>query len=197
MNLVNSVKGQSIEFIALGQSYKSLSEAYKDGQSRATGEIICYIHQDIIIHNVDFESKLHYFFRDHKDCGFVGIIGNNKPAPDKWWIPEENRRGYIRQTDHTGKIKPTIFNFGRGTQRSAQMDGCLLMTNRKDWEFPDLPGIHFLDLWMCNLALERGFENWIIDLDIEHTSWGETDSIHYKNNQQIYLDKWQKKLLTL
>lgn len=188
--LLKSVKFDC-EFLPLGQSFGSLSNAYAFGQQQAKGDIVVYCHQDIIIHDSEFEFKLNKFFETTENTGVCGVIGNNVLSKSSWWIPMTNCRGYIRQSDRTGQIPPRVFNFGRGTQKAKQMDGCFLVTNRKDWEFPELPGIHFLDLWWCNLSLERGFDNWIIDLDVEHTSWGETDSDDYKNNYKIYLDRWQ------
>lgn len=181
----------SAEFLPLGQSFTSLSDAYAHAQEMAKGDIIVYCHQDIIIHDKDFEKKVTDFFSKQTNTGFCGVIGNTKPNTGSWWtVPD--RKGWVRQTDLTGQHKPTVHDFGRGVFSAAQLDGLMLITNRKDWDWPELPGIHFLDLWMCNLACERGMNNYILDLDIEHRSWGETDSQHYKDNHKIYLERWNE-----
>lgn len=187
-----SVKCPDVEFIEIDQKAQSLSDAYEFGQWAARGDIKVYCHQDIIIHDPMFCEKLTALFENQKYIGFVGVIGNTKRNNDCWWTTaKQNLRGYVRQTDKTGQRKQTVFDFGRGTFESCQMDGLLLATD-KQWEFPaELPGIHFLDLWMCNLAIEQGLKNYILHTDIEHTSWGETDSKEFAENRKIYLNRWR------
>jgi hypothetical protein len=180
------------EFIEVDQQARSMAEAYYIGQERAHGDIMVYCHQDIIIHDLLFAEKLTKFFASHPDCGFAGVIGNKRINSGSWWtVGKHDCCGYVRQTDKEKKRADTVFDFGRGTQQARQLDGLLLATSRR-WLFPviQLSGIHFFDLWMCMQAESQGLKNYVIDTDIEHTSWGETDSQHYKKNHEIYKQKW-------
>lgn len=176
------------EWVAIDQVAKSMAEAYSIGQQQATGDVLCYIHQDVIIHDPFFEQKVTSFCDSHRDtAGFIGVIGNLKPAERCWWeMPRKFLRGRVVQTDKTGKNKATVIDFGRYTGIASQLDGLMLITTHRDWRWPRLPGIHFLDLWMCREAKRKGRVNYILDVEVEHTSWGETSSKGFLENYELY-----------
>lgn len=178
---------ERVEFLPIKNDVaKSLSEAYHIGQQNAKGDIIVYCHQDIIIQDRRFARLLTEACNQPR-CGFVGVIGALHNSARSWWEQGKNNlRGRVLQSDKTGARQPTVLDFGKYKGPAAQLDGLFLATPRKDWTFYDIPGIHFVDLLMCNQARERNFENYIANIYIEHTSWGETESIEYRNNFALY-----------
>jgi hypothetical protein len=178
---------ERVEFIAIANTMaKSLSEAYHIGQARAIGDLLVYCHQDIIIRDTRFSRLLHKSCEQPK-CGFVGVIGGLHRAVGSWWEQNRNNlRGRVLQSDKTGKRDPVVLDFGKYNGPASQMDGLFLATPRKDWDFYDIKGIHFVDMLMCYQALERGFQNYIADIYLEHTSWGEKESNEYKENFGLY-----------
>lgn len=174
------------EYIRLGQEYDSMSKAYNAGTELATGKYFVYVHQDVDILDLMFEEKLKNLFSEHDNLGFVGVIGSLTNNAHTLWFSEGgyNCRGIAIQSTHQ------ILNLGAYNGPACLLDGLMLISDKK-FNFPEsLPHIHFLDSWMCNLALSQGYQNWIIDILVNHNSHGETKSMAFKENLMRYRLKW-------
>ena len=186
------------EFIKVGQEARSLAEAYNIGTAKATGDILIYCHQDIKILDPNFDKTIEIATADLK-TGFVGPIGNIALSEDSWWnAGPMNCRGKVLvpgvcqttgnldskhlSSDFDGKW----LTFGEYDGPARQLDGLLLATKQR-FVFPEqLPGIHFLDVWVCKAAEQQGFTNRIFSTKIYHSSVGEAQSASYWLNYGLY-----------
>lgn len=177
------------EAIKVGQDFDSMAKAYNYGTTLAKGDIIVYLHQDVRILDKRFPDIVAKASQGLK-TGFCGPIGSDMISSGPWWeVPRINLHGWIiaknRDTNND-----EILSFGAYDGLARQLDGLMLVT-RQRFHFPEeLPGIHFLDLWACRMAEEKGFQNRIFSCAIQHLSWGETSSSSYKNNYEQYKAKW-------
>lgn len=186
-DLLKSSHDLKVEYIRLGQEYDSMSKAYNRGTEIATGKYLVYIHQDVEILDTMFEQKAIKLFQRHNDLGFVGVIGSltNDVAKSIWFHEgAHNCRGLALQNKYEA-VNLSIYN-----GPAKLIDGLLMMTDKK-FNFPEsLPHVHFVDAWMCNVALADGYQNWITDILVNHNSAGETQSEFFKNNLIRYRMKW-------
>jgi GT2 family glycosyltransferase len=170
------------ELIDIGQEFDSMANAYNEGTRVATGDIFVYVHQDVLIHDKQFYEKVITLFKEHPNTGFAGPIGNIVPTDHSWWtVGPRHCRGWVRQG-----VYDNILSFGNYTGPARQLDGLMLITNKR-FVFPEqLPGIHFLDMWMCREAEKQGYQNMILDIDVLHKSGGENRSQQYKDNLTLF-----------
>ena len=179
--LVESATCEDVEFVKIGQEVDSLAKAYNLGTSRARGDILVYVHQDVRIEGaLLFKTIIEKTLSDDK-IGLAGPIGSISVNNGSWWtVGPDLCRGYVRQFCN-------ILSFGEYDGKARQLDGLMLCT-KKRFTFPEeLPKLHFLDLWMCMLAEEQGLYNWIFSgVVIQHLSGGERDSDHYNKNWAQY-----------
>ena len=201
------------EFIKVGQEATSMAKAYiigtvtalDRGFERCFDNVLVYCHQDVRILDPDFPEQVTRA-TDHPGTGFVGPIGNIRLSDMSWWdVGPASCRGEVRVPDNVQAINaknpqdknpswPHLqtredgkwLSFGVYTGQARQLDG-LLMATRHQFTFPnELPGIHFLDAWMCREAERQGFTNRIFETKIEHISVGETKSAEYWLNYGLY-----------
>lgn len=177
--------GIKAEFIKVGQEAKSMAEAYTIGTEKAKGDIFVYAHQDVRIHDPEFANKLEILFLAHPEVGFAGPIGSIQMSGRSWWeVGPGCCRGRVIQGEDNNWLS---FNGGNNYNGPCrQLDGLMLVTNKR-WLFPlNLPGIHFFDLWMCRIAELEGRTNWIFDSAIQHISGGENTSQSFNDNYELY-----------
>lgn len=174
------------EFIEVGQEVNSMAKAYNKGSKLATGNIFVYCHQDVRIKDKDFEIKLEHIFKEFPDTGFVGPIGNVKINIGSWWtVGPSFCRGRVIQGGGNN-----FLSFGEYNGHANQLDGLMMCTD-KNFTFPEeLPGIHFLDLWMCRVAELSGYKNRIFNTVVQHLSGGENTSDSHRNNWNQYKNKF-------
>lgn len=175
------------EYIKLGQEYDSLSKAYNAGTDVAKGKYLAYVHQDVEILDTFFEAKVAKVFESRDDIGFVGVIGSvTKDNTKSLWFHEgaHRCRGLAIQNRYEA-VNVCVYN-----GPACLIDGLLMIADKK-FNFPEsLPHIHFVDAWICNVASEAGYQNWITDILVNHNSAGETKSTFFKDNLVRYRIKW-------
>jgi hypothetical protein len=176
-----------INIVKVGQEAKSMAQAYNIGTQKSGfqyGDILVYCHQDVRILDTLFIPRLIQATRYDNQVGFVGPVGNLSTNDASWWTVGIGQcRGGILQGNN-----PLWFGSYDGPAR--QLDGLLLATN-KLFTFPEeLPGIHFLDLWMCREAEKQGYQNRIFWTIVQHLSGGECSSQSYRDNLLQYRKHW-------
>ena len=146
-----------------------------------------YVHQDVEILDSFFEQKIINVLKNRNDIGFIGVIGSltNHHAKSVWFYEGAyNCRGFAIQKRYEA-VNISVYN-----GPASLIDGLIMITDKK-FNFPEsLPHVHFVDAWMCNVANEHGYINWIADILVNHDSGGETQSEHFKNNLVRYRLKW-------
>lgn len=171
------------EFIEVGQECKSMAEAYNKGTNEANGEWIIYCHQDVIFHDSNLDRTFDIISLTMPEAGIVGVVGSVGKSMGPWWeAPQDTWAGKLIQGE-----KLQVMRDYSGP--AENLDGMFLATNKR-FVFPEeLPGIHFVDMWMCREAEKQGYTNIIISSMIQHLSQGTMDAQYYEN-LRTYQKKW-------
>jgi len=132
---------------------KSITQAYAQGQAKATCPIRCYVHSDVEVldpHRLRTELEVCH----RADVGIVGVIGSrDRRMP--WWD------GQCLGSVVDGRGSFGVLDFGPGGPCSM-VDGLLLATAQTiDWD-ESWPGFHGYDHDSCAQMLARGLTNWCL-----------------------------------
>ena len=163
-----------------------MAQAYSIGMRKAQGTVLVYVHQDVRIMDFGFARAVKAA-TEPDNVGFAGVIGSTTPSNENWW-DTHGQMGWVIRNDglfwgHCAYDGP-----------ARQVDG-LLMATRKRYPWPEgeLPGVHFLDQWMCRYAESMGDENRIFSAAVQHMSNGSTGSAEYLHNLRLYQQRWRVK----
>lgn len=180
-NFMKSAKNFSAEFIAIWQEAKSLSQAYNAWTKQADWDIIVYVHQDIVIRDTKFQEILEWIFVPWNNIWFAWPVGNTVLSDKAWWdVPKDKWAGQIIQWPNEKFEK-----FDNQNCPAANLDWCMLCTDKR-FTFPEeLTWIHFLDAWMCREPLFKLRYNYCFQSYIQHLSQWKIDDSYYEN-MKIY-----------
>lgn len=166
------------EFIAVGSEARSMAEAYTLGTARASHPWKIYCHQDVRFFCPDLPEQLAGL---PTDVGLAGVAGSAETTSMSWWhTRRESWRGGVIQGAAPEAFGPC--------GPANNLDGLLLATD-KPLAFPALPGLHFIDQWMCREAEAQGWRNWVIPATVQHLSQGTLDAAYYANMLR-YQRRW-------
>jgi glycosyltransferase involved in cell wall biosynthesis len=102
-----AAKGQM--FIYLRQDIPSLVRARNRGLSAATGDIICFVDDDVILYD-DYFEKIAFYFLDPQVGGVSGnVVVTNEPKGFKWEL-RKFLMGFFLLSNYDGRM--TISTFG-------------------------------------------------------------------------------------
>lgn len=146
------------ELIVIDNSLNQLSifEAYNIGINRSKGEILVFLHDDILFQTLGWGKIIHLLFEQYTDIGLIGIAGSSikTKMPSTWWQGPV----YIRIIQHHKNDKASenkTNGFGnKEIVEVAAIDGVLMIMKRDD-------NIRFDE----NL---KGYHNYDMDLSIKH-----------------------------
>jgi len=151
--------GLPFEIIAIdnGGAQQGICAAYNQGASRAKYELLCFIHEDIIIKTNNWGAVLKNIFFDNDYIGLVGVVGNGyKPFTPSGWTGVDSthvRANILQSYKHSSK---PIFhdhnnpgNFKK--EQVACVDGVFLATTKKvfsEYKFDEIlfSGFHGYDV---------------------------------------------------
>lgn len=166
-------------------------------------DVICFVHEDIRVHDLYFEKKVNMVFENRPDIGILGVIGTtNFVSEGGWWFskrPEETR-GQILQ-DRPDLDKPFhMIEYKGFFDDLVSVDGCCFfmsgkMANTYQFDEETYDGYHFYDVDVSFGALEMGYKVAVADILVEHASEGQLP-ISWFNNKKRFFEKWTRKGLT-
>nr|MCR4619755.1 glycosyltransferase family protein [Paludibacteraceae bacterium] len=75
-NLLSKI-GDSFEFISIdnGVSPRSIASVYNDGASKARGNVLCFVHEDVAFHSGGWGKTIEEKALE-ENCGVIGFIGS-------------------------------------------------------------------------------------------------------------------------
>jgi hypothetical protein len=183
----------------------SIFEAYNEGVSRSSYDILCFIHEDILFHTFDWGQKIANHL-SAPDAGIIGVCGGStlSKVPASWSLYDQKK--FIIQSSASGD-KSVLHKTGHNGKSTATqvvvLDGVFLCANKslfKKIKFDEetFSGFHSYDLDICAQAFVAGYKNYAInDVLIEHFSNGHHNKQWVINSMKLS-DKWSSILpLTL
>ncbi len=204
-NIASSI-GCEYELCVIDNSHNeyNIFSAYNEGVRRAKGEILCFMHEDVLFHSENFGKVLEQNF-SRNDIGAVGVVGAQFISAVQsagWWDSSPMVGGLLQgRTDSAGKYRIQNDFDGRVGKITdvAVLDGCFI-TTRADifkkikWDETSYNGFHMYDMDICMQILLFGYRVCITpDIVIEHKSGGE-ESASYFEALKHFKTKWQKQL---
>jgi len=160
----------------------NIFEAYNEGVRLAKGDVLCFMHDDIIFRSSEWGKVVCQSF-ENKRCGLVGVVGcqflSNKVQP--WWHLGHHlgsiTQGYVEngeyRTLHDGE------NLIEESKEGAAVDGLWFCIKRELFDiirFDDktFNGFHCYDVDTCMQVIDAGYQVRVLrDVRIEHKSGGD------------------------
>lgn len=209
-SLKNNIKetiGVDYELIVIDNSTNKFSifTAYNEGISRAKGEILCFMHEDILFHTLEWGKKIKNHFVDKK-VGLVGVIGGHviMNYPSTWCCTNLISGNYIQgYTDKNGNYDNTLVindNYLNNELTDVvAVDGFWFCVKYEIFEkirFDDqtFSGFHAYDIDICMQIHLIGKRVCVIDdVKIEHFSFGTPDD-RWLHSMILFQKKWKQYL---
>lgn len=161
----------------------SIFNAYNVGIEKSIGNILCFVHEDVLFHTCDWGKKLKNIFAQNLQIGIVGIAGSKiiSDVPSGWWEqPSKALVKNILQHRPDGRVEHLNNGFeDENEQEVAVIDG-VFMCLRRDSRIKfneNLKGFHNYDQSICLDYLEKDYQIVVTNqILLEHLSNGTIDS---------------------
>lgn len=203
---IASTIGCKYELVVIDNSKNeySIFSAYNEGVRRAKGDILCFMHEDILYHTTEWGWKVMLYFQEFPKAGMVGVAGTHflSIEPSAWWETEIRSsnliQGYIENKEYKSFLDNSSIYRATPTQVVA-IDGLWMCIPRKlfnsvSWDIDTFKGFHGYDIDMSLQVWKEGFEVHIIwDVLIEHKSFGSVDQTFYDTCELLW-KKWRNYL---
>ncbi|MBC7887148.1 MAG: hypothetical protein H7Z13_04615 [Ferruginibacter sp.] len=160
---------------------KGLARVYNQLAAEARFDILCFVHEDVIIHTTGWGESLEKLLAN-KEIGLVGISGavykSKYPAP---WSACDQSLYRTHSIQHfSGRPQPVTININPASTQWAEVaviDGVLMATRKsvlKEYAFDEklLTGFHGYDMDYCLQVGQRYKLVVTYELLLEHLSSG-------------------------
>ena len=165
-----------------------ICKAYNHGASIATGDYLCFMHEDVFFKSQDWGKTLVEHISSIPDCGVVGLAGTDYVSRFHafWWYSgnvvrnfstiDANNTLYSKKTHPTGTFIPVKI-----------LDGFFLFCKKEVWENSpfdetNFPDFHFYDIDFTLSVSNQNFYNYVCNnINVIHLSSGTLALSHYKN----------------
>lgn len=186
----------------------NIFSAYNEGVKRSKGDILCFMHEDILFHTQNWGEIVIEHFTKNKKCGLIGVEGTHFMAryASPWWAASMSSGQLVQGNTINGVyVSKEEYLHGRNDEHNSieavVVDG-LWMCVRKDlfdkglirFDDENFSGFHCYDADICMQVLHCGFDVRIVyDILIEHKSFGNPDT-YYISQLDKWFDKWKGSL---
>ncbi|WP_374948749.1 glycosyltransferase [Mucilaginibacter sp.] len=182
---------------------KGISQVYNEALVKAQYEILCFVHEDIIIQTQNWGRVLVNLFKD-TSLGLVGVAGSSyRPLTPSAWVgigPATVFNNIIQGYQYT--VSPdTLIYANPKNQKLVNVvcvDGVWLSTTKKVaseilFDQETFKGFHFYDIDFSMSVVQKYKVAVTFEILIKHLSEGRYDSEWLKNSIK-FSEKWQARL---
>ncbi len=198
--------GAEYELVVIDNSENmySIFSAYRAGVKKAIGDILCFMHDDVLFHSLLWGREVESYFQNHSNVGLIGVIGAHfmPQIPSAWWDNELLFGHLLQGSEQNGKYVVEEVNYTKHVESSssvAVVDGMWMcfprhIFDRIDWDNISFCGFHGYDVDISFQVWSQGYEVHVIEgILIEHKSIGVVQSAYYNTIEQVY-KKWNERL---
>lgn len=155
---------------------------FKQGFDESDGDVIAYIHNDLMIHEKGWDQRVLDSFDADRSLGLVGVVGS-----DEWGANGGRGGGTMSNFLGLGRGSAAEVHGRRVTDLRAalQVDGCAMIMNRTAMlaiGFFEWPPHHFYDRIYSLRMIKHGLHVAVLGIGCDHVS-GQT-----ANTQQGWQD---------
>jgi glycosyltransferase involved in cell wall biosynthesis len=203
---IASTIGCEYELVVIDNSKNeySIFSAYNEGVRRAKGDVLCFMHEDIVYHSEGWGNKVKEYFAEHLQAGLLGVAGTHYfPAlPAAQWDSEIASSHIIQGEMKNGKYVSQEIEQNQYKKNPTEMvavDGLWLCMRKKvfdfvSWDEKTFNGFHCYDTDMAFQVWRAGYEVHLFwEVLIEHKSLGNANTQFMEACEQLYL-KWKEYL---
>lgn len=203
-NNIASTIGCDYELVVIDNSKNkySIFSAYNEGVHRAKGDILCFMHEDILFHTTAWGNNVLKYFEKFTHAGLLGVAGTHfiSSIPGGWWATKiasvhllrgfYNEKGlYTTKEENESPTNefPTLL---------AAIDGLWMcmpkgLFLRLRWDEENFLGFHAYDMDMSLQVWNAGYEvHFYSNVLIEHKSMGQTGMDFHVDYEKLW-SKWK------
>lgn len=199
--------GIQYELIILDNSQNkySIFSAYNEGVERAKYSYLCFMHEDILYHTLDWGTKVVNHFMDSK-AGIIGVAGGHymPDIPASWASAKVESKNILQSSIENGEkiIQPDIelgYFKGRIAIEVTAVDGVWFCMPKKLFQLvtfdeKTFKGFHCYDLDICFQVRQKGYKVQVVsNILLEHFSGGNWNE-DWLSNSIIFHKKWSHSL---
>ena len=194
---ISQTIGESFETISIDNSNNRLSifGAYNQGVKQAKGDILMFMHDDIVFRTQNWGQVIAKSLEDMQ-TGVVGVLGGH--IIDETSVSWTSSGFYSGQVIQVANGTTTTYNHneaGLGNTVIA-LDGMLLAMRKElfdketlKWDSSTYNGFHFYDLDICMQAVSQGYQVKAVPILLEHRSLGAFNQSFYDSCRAFH-QKW-------
>ena len=168
--------------------------AYNEGVRRAKGDILCFMHEDVLFHTEGWGAVIANQFTD-KSIGVIGFAGAHfLPKAPMYWFSLPYISQYNLQTGDNNELKNDTTAYFRGDLADVvAVDGfCFFMSSplfeRISFDEKNYHGFHAYDMDICMQVQKLNMRVCVSRAILVEHKWSE-NSLNNKKYMQL-LDKY-------
>lgn len=201
INIASTI-GCDYELIIIDNSNNeySICSAYNEGVRRAKGNILCFMHEDIVYHTTAWGKIVIAYFQKNPKVGMVGVAGTHflSSVPSGWWETGCKSCHLIQGFEEKGQYQSNlscVSKYKSVTTQVVAIDGMWCCMQRDifnfiQWDEITLNGFHGYDIDMSLQVWNLDYEVHIIwDVLVEHKSLGNAGEVFYETYEILWA-KW-------
>ena len=203
---IASTIGCEYELCVIDNSHNeyNIFTAYNEGVRRAKGDILCFMHEDILFRSEKWGCVLEESYNRNPQVGCIGVVGvqylPNQPLA--MWNASPGIGGVMQgQRDKNGNyfviddLDPDL----KELSEVVALDGCFITIGRElfhdiEWDDARYVSFHIYDMDICMQILNANYKVCVTpNIIIEHQSLG-TPNNEWFDALQVFYEKWHDKL---
>ena len=205
---IQATIGSDYEVVLIDNSdgRHGICSAYNEGVSKAKGDILCFMHEDVMYHSADWGKVVEDHFKNSQN-GLLGVAGSVAVSDYYDWrffgfSKTHVVQGYRALTFPTHYyIKGVEWDTRKPKERMAIIDGCWFCLRKQLFDEGKLrfdeetfQGFHLYD---SDISMQVNKSGYLIhicsNIIIEHFSEGVYTET-FKESLALFIKKWQKDL---
>ena len=204
---IDETIGCEYELIVIDNSNNQydIFQAYNEGVHRSKGDILCFMHEDVLFHSDNWGKIIKYYFIDDEYIGLIGFAGSHflADSPMYWYSSPfisqrnlNNDRGQVEEHFHEDW-------FGdRNIIEVVAVDGfCFFLRkslfDRIAFDDKTYKGFHLYDMDICMQVIKTEHKVCVVrNVLVEHC-WSESKQFTkqggelFDHNLSLFSEKWK------
>ena len=186
----------------------SIFQAYNEGVGRSKGEILCFMHEDVLFRSQGWGTTIAKHFYDCEEIGLIGFGGTHfLPDTPMYWYSSpfisqhnlNNDQGIVEEHFHE-----EWFN-GEVLIETVAVDGFCFFVRKALFDrifFDDKTynGFHMYDMDICMQVIEAGYKVCVCRSVLPEHCWSENKQFSKRGgdlffyNLELFSEKWHCRL---
>lgn len=202
--------GCEYELVVIDNSSNTYSifQAYNEGVRRAQGDILCFMHEDVLFRTQDWGRIIESHFASDDRIGLIGFAGTHfLPDTPMYWYSSP----FISQrnlNNDQGKVEEHFHEEWFGENNLIEVvavDGfCFFVKNslfdRTGFDEKTYKGFHLYDMDICMQVIDAGSKVFVCRNVLAEHCWSESKQFSkqgadlFMSNLERFTNKWHESL---